>query len=68
MYYNSSFLQQQKTEMDGKPAVSSKPARTDRNAPVACQLPEPCDDQRLQMVSWYNPRQHILLILYVSRI
>ena len=52
-YYNSYFLQQfQKAEMDGKLAVSSKPAQTHRSAPVVCQLPEPCvqDDEQLQMV------------------
>ena len=78
-YYNSFFFNQnpsavqslieqfQRAEMDGKPAVHPKPAQTYRSAPVVCQLPEPCvqDDEQLQMVGWYNPRQHTLL-LYMS--
>ena len=54
----------QKGEMDGKPAVSSKPARTFRSTPLVCQFPEPCvqDEEQLQMVGWYNPRQHTTAI------
>ena len=57
---HSLIEQFQKAEMDGKPAVHSKPARTYRSVPVVCQLPELCvqDDEQLQMVGWYNPRQH----------
>ena len=54
----------QKGEMDGKPDVHSKAARTYRSAPLVCQFPEPCvqDEEQLQMVGWYNPRQHTLLL------
>ena len=52
--------------MDGKPDVNSKPAQTYKSAPVVCQLPEPCDDEQLQMVGWYNPREHTTAMIDYS--
>ena len=59
-----SLIEQVQKEMNGKADVHSKPAQTYRSAPVVSQLPEPCvqDDEQLQMVGWYNPQEHTLLL------